>query len=103
MTAGFSAPCSGTPLVSSFARPTADHRAGNRSSPLAKPTIKEILNGNSGQLLVRVTPVRNSRMYRVRIALLGPDGQPGRSAPAATAQAAVHGPAGHASQAKLAA
>ena len=38
-------------------------------APLIAPTIRDILNGNSGQLILRVTPVRNSRGYEVRYAV----------------------------------
>lgn len=47
------------------------------STPLAAPTIKELINGMSGQLIVRVTPVANAKCYEVRHALIGPDGAPG--------------------------
>jgi hypothetical protein len=42
---------------------------------LEPPVIKDILNGNSGQLLVRVGPVKNAKAYEVRYAL-APAGQP---------------------------
>ncbi len=41
------------------------------------PTIKEISNGMSGQLVVRVTPVANAKCYEVRHALIGTNGAPG--------------------------
>lgn len=47
------------------------------STPLAKPSIKDITNGMSTQLLVRVTPVANAKCYEVRYALIGPNGAPG--------------------------
>ena len=47
------------------------------SSPLPAPTIRELLNGNSGQMLLRVGPIKNSRCYEVRHAALGAGGAPG--------------------------
>lgn len=47
------------------------------SSPLDAPTIKDILNGNSGQLVLRVTVVANAKCYEVRHALIGANGAPG--------------------------
>lgn len=44
---------------------------------VAKPTIKDILNGNSGQLIVRVGAVRGSRNFEMRFAALGAGGAPG--------------------------
>jgi Fibronectin type III domain len=50
-------------LSSGFkARPTAQG-----SSPLTKPLIKAILNGNSTQLIVRVQAVRNAKSYEVQV------------------------------------
>lgn len=49
----------------------------NASAPLEAPTIKDILNGNSGQLILRVNRLKNARAYEARYALLGPDGAPG--------------------------
>ena len=50
----------------------------NRASvPLEQPTIKDILNGMSGQLIVRVGRVANARAYELRHALIGPGGAPG--------------------------
>lgn len=50
----------------------------NRSATaLEAPAIKDILNGNSGQLLVRVTPRANAKCYEVRYALIGANGAPG--------------------------
>ena len=44
----------------------------NRASvQLAQPTIKDILNGMSCQLLVRVGPIANAKCYEVRYALIG--------------------------------
>lgn len=47
------------------------------SSPLVTPTIKDILNGNSGQQILRVNRVKNAKAYEVRYALLSPEGTPG--------------------------
>jgi hypothetical protein len=41
------------------------------------PTIKDIANGNSGQLIVRVGAVRGARNYEIRFAALGVGGAPG--------------------------
>ena len=41
------------------------------------PSITDIMNGNSGQLLPRITHVANSRCYEVRYAAIGPNGAPG--------------------------
>ena len=50
----------------------------NRASvPLEKPTIKDIINGMSGQLITRVGRVENARAYELRHALIGPGGAPG--------------------------
>jgi hypothetical protein len=47
------------------------------SSPLEAPSIRDLLNGNSGQLLIRVGPIKNARCYEVRYAALGAGGAPG--------------------------
>ena len=47
------------------------------SSPLDPPTITDILNGNSGQLLLRVGAIDNAKCYEVRFALIGAGGAPG--------------------------
>lgn len=47
------------------------------SVPLTAPTIKDIINGMTGQLLVRVGPVANAKGYEVRYALIGAGGAPG--------------------------
>ena len=39
------------------------------SQPLAPPSILDILNGNTGQLLLRVTPIANARAYEARYAV----------------------------------
>jgi len=50
----------------------------NRASvPLGPPTIKDILNGSSGQLILRVGRIDNAKAYEVRYALIGPGGAPG--------------------------
>lgn len=52
--------------------------SSNRSpAPMVGPTIRDILNGNTGQLILRVTPVPNSHGYEVRFAALGANGAPG--------------------------
>ena len=49
----------------------------NRSqTPLPPPSIRSLDNGNSGQLLVKVTPIANSRAYEVRYAAVS-GGTPG--------------------------
>lgn len=62
-----------TLLSSGFEAVSTNHT----STPLSAPTIKELINGMSGQLVVRVTPVANTKCYEVRHALIGPDGAPG--------------------------
>ncbi len=47
------------------------------STPLPPPTIKDILNGNSAQLILRVTAIANASNYEVRSAALGTGGTPG--------------------------
>ena len=49
----------------------------NASVPLVTPDILEILHGNSGQLKVRVTRIKNAKNYEVRYALLDANGTPG--------------------------
>ena len=44
-------------------------------SPLDLPTIKDIQNGMSGQLILTVTPIKNTKAYEIRYALAAP-GQP---------------------------
>ena len=46
-------------------------------SPLETPHIKDIKPGMSGQLRVRVTPVKNARTYELQYALMGAGGTPG--------------------------
>jgi len=47
------------------------------SVPLETPSITDIINGNSGQLILRVEAVENARGYNVRYALIGANGAPG--------------------------
>jgi len=47
------------------------------SVQLTAPTIKDILNNMTGQLIVRVGPVANAKSYEVRYALIGAGGAPG--------------------------
>jgi hypothetical protein len=47
------------------------------SAPLGKPKIVDILNGNSGQLVVRIGPITNAKCYELRYALIPPNGVPG--------------------------
>ena len=61
-------------LLSSGFQAVSTNRA---SSPLANPTITDIANGNSGQLLPRVTPIANATNYEVRYAAIGAGGVPG--------------------------
>ena len=50
----------------------------NRASvPLSPPTILDLANGNTGQLLVKVTPVKNAKAYEVRFAAVPACGAPG--------------------------
>lgn len=46
-------------------------------APLEKPVIRALDNGNSGQLLVCVGPVKNAKCYEVRYAAFGAGGAPG--------------------------
>ena len=46
-------------------------------SALTAPKIRDILNGNSGQLIVRVQPMKNIRIFKVRYAAIGAGGVPG--------------------------
>ena len=49
----------------------------NASVPLETPSITDIRNGNSRQLILHVEPVENARGYNVRYALIGANGLPG--------------------------
>ncbi len=53
-------------LLSSGFEAVSTNRA---QSPLEAPTITDIINGNSGQLIVSVTPVKNAKTYEGRYAL----------------------------------
>lgn len=46
-------------------------------APLAKPNIRDIRHGNSGQLRVRVEPLANAKTYEPQYALIAPGGAPG--------------------------
>lgn len=59
-------------LLSSGFEAVSTHRA---QSPLDPPTIKDITNGMSGQLIITVTPIKNTKAYEIRYALAAP-GQP---------------------------
>jgi hypothetical protein len=48
----------------------------NSATPLPAPTIKDILNGISTQLIVKVTVVPNAKCYEARYALIGANGAP---------------------------
>jgi|JI8StandDraft_1071087.scaffolds.fasta_scaffold159796_1 hypothetical protein len=60
-------------LASGFEAVSTNHA----STPLVQPTIKDIINGMSGQLILRVSRVVNAKAYEVRYALIGADGAPG--------------------------
>ncbi len=60
-------------LASGFDAVSTNHA----STPLTAPTIRDILNGNSGQLILRVTPIRNANSYETRYAAIGAGGAPG--------------------------
>ena len=47
------------------------------STQLVAPTITDILNGMTGQLIVRVGTIANAKTYEVRYALIAPGGTPG--------------------------
>ena len=60
-------------LASGFEAVSTTHSA----SPLDSPTITDIINGMSGQLIVRVGAIANAKIYEVRYALIGASGAPG--------------------------
>lgn len=60
-------------LASGFEAVSTNHA----SVPLEKPTIKEIINGMSGQLINRVSRIDNAKAYELRYALVGAGGTPG--------------------------
>ena len=47
------------------------------SSSLAKPEIRDLVHGNTGQIILRVSPIANAHNYEVQHALIGPGGTPG--------------------------
>jgi hypothetical protein len=57
-------------LASGFEAVSTNHA----SVPLEPPTIKDILNGMSCQLILRVNRVKNAKAYEVRYALIAPGG-----------------------------
>ena len=52
-------------------------RTNRTRTALTAPSITDILNGNTGQLLLRVTAIANARCYEVRHAAIGQGGAPG--------------------------
>lgn len=60
-------------LASGFLAASTNHA----SSPLATPSIKDILNSGSGKLTVRIAVVPNARAYQARYALIPPGGAAG--------------------------
>ena len=44
---------------------------------LGQAVIKEILNGNSGQFIIRAQAMQNVRMWKARFAVIGTGGTPG--------------------------
>ena len=52
---------------------------GSRHTPavLGPPNIRDILNGNSGQLILRVFTMQGVQLWKVRYAALGAGGAPG--------------------------
>jgi hypothetical protein len=61
-------------LLSSGFEAVSNNRA---QSQLEQPKIKDILNGMTSQLILRVTRVENAKCYEVRYSLLAPNGAPG--------------------------
>lgn len=47
------------------------------STPLVTPEIRNIVNGDSGELIMSVGPMKNAKALEVRVALLAADGTPG--------------------------
>jgi hypothetical protein len=64
-----------TLLSSGFLAVTGKYTSPTASVPA--PTIYAVVNGDSGQIILRVTAVKNSRGYIVRFVAIGPDGKPG--------------------------
>ena len=46
-------------------------------TPLTQPVIQDLINGNSGELVVRLKPVANAHAYEARYAVIGTGGTPG--------------------------
>ena len=46
-------------------------------TPLDQPVIGDLINGNSGELVVRMKPVANAHAYEARCAVIGAGGSPG--------------------------
>ncbi|NLT70560.1 MAG: fibronectin type III domain-containing protein [Verrucomicrobiaceae bacterium] len=46
-------------------------------APLDAPAIRKIAHGHSGQLILRITRIANTRVYEVRHALVDAEGTPG--------------------------
>ena len=46
-------------------------------TPLDQPVIGDLINGNSGELVVRLKPVINAHAYEARFAVIGTGGTPG--------------------------
>ena len=61
-------------LLSSGFEAVSTNRA---STPLEVPVIREIVNRNSGELVVRCAAVPNAKCYECRYALVGANGAPG--------------------------
>ncbi len=60
-------------LASGFEAVSTNHA----QSPLVKPVIRDIIHGNTGQSILRVSPVPNAQNYEPQCALIGPGGTPG--------------------------
>jgi hypothetical protein len=60
-------------LASGFEAVSTNHA----SVALAKPDIRDLVHGNTGQINVKVGPVANAKNYEVQYALIGPGGTPG--------------------------
>lgn len=60
-------------LASGFEAVSTNHS----SSPLAKPNIRDIDHGNTGQAILRIGAIANARNYEVQYALIGVGGTPG--------------------------
>ncbi|MBL9113379.1 MAG: hypothetical protein JNJ83_00115 [Verrucomicrobiaceae bacterium] len=61
-------------LLSSGFEAASTNRA---SSPLEAPDITDIINGGTGQLILRIPAIPNAKCYEVRMALIPPGGAPG--------------------------